>query len=412
MARSLLLFGATLIDGTGAPPVEDGALLVEGGRIARVGRSGEFPRPPDAEEIDLTRLFLLPGFVDAHAHFLVTGRRLRDLALAPYSLPFFHAARHLHETLMAGVTSARDASGADLGVKRAVEDRLVYGPRLSIAIAALSRTGGFADGWLPSGHRLPAFLPHPGRPSGLCDGPEEFRRMAREVLRAGADVLKIWATGVPRDAGEEARTEISAAELAAAAEEAKRAGVPLMVHASGSEGATLAANAGAASVERGVRLDAAACDALARKGVFLVPSLLSSALAAEAASDPRAAPLAGADRARRLLDEHVASVGRALKAGVKIAMGSDAGTVPHGENLRELAWLAKAGLSPLHALSAGTRHGAEVLGMEKETGTLQPGKRADLVAVRRNPLEDLESLARRDNLALVMKDGEIVHRTV
>lgn len=412
MARSILLIGATLLDGTGAPPVEDSAVLVEGGRILRAGRTGEVSPPAGAEEIDATGLFLLPGFVDAHVHLLLTGMRLRDLVATPFSLPFFQAARHLHETLLAGVTTARDAGGADLGVKRAVEDRLVYGPRLAIAITALTRTGGYAEGWMPSGRRLPTYLPHPGRPSGTCDGPDGVRRKVREVLRAGADVVKLCATGGPRLGGEDSRTEFTPAELAAAVEEAKRAGVPVMAHANGAEGAALAASAGAASVEHGVRLDDAACDAMARRGAFLVPTLLASAAAAEAGPDAGAASLMVAERAKRILDEHLASVTRAVKAGVKIAMGSDAGVAPHGENLRELVWLGRAGLSPMQALVAGTRTGAELLGMDKDAGTVQAGKRADLVAVRRNPLQDLETLTRREDLVLVMKDGEIVHRAL
>ncbi|MHC4600960.1 MAG: amidohydrolase family protein [Planctomycetota bacterium] len=407
MPESTLIFGATIIDGKGGPPLPDGAVLVGETRIEKVGKVGSFPTPKGAEAVDATGRFLLPGFVDAHCHLLFAAEELPDADDPPFSLPYFQAARNLHETLLSGVLTVRDAGGADLGVKRAVDVGYVFGPSLLLSITPLSPTGGPADGTQVSGRNREPLIPHPGRPAGVCDGEESVRAKVREVIRAGADVIKVYATDGPAQDGGDPPPLFTAGELAAVVEEGRSRGLRVMAHAQGSEAALLAAEAGVASIEHGFRLDARAIRALAKAGTVLVPTLVVSAAAAEAARHDE-----DKEEGRRAAEahrEHLASVRRAVKAGVRIALGSNGGRLPHGEALQELPLLAEAGLSPSEVIVAATRNGAELLGLQEDVGVIEEGKQADLVLLRKNPLENLGVPARRENILLLMKEGEIIH---
>jgi imidazolonepropionase-like amidohydrolase len=250
-------------------------------------------------------------------------------------------------------------------------------------------------------------VPHPGRPDGVCDGVEGARTKIRQLDRAGADVVRIYATGFVASPGIEMPPLFSQEELTTMVGEARSRGLPVVAHCHGSVGAVMAAKAGVAGIERGVNLDARSAAALAKNGVYLVPTLSASAAAVEMAGDGP-----NRDRAKRIFDAHLQSVRRAVKEGVKIALGSGAGPVPHGEALTELLLLSEAGLSATEAIAAATVNGADLLGAKGELGSIQKGKRADLLLLRKNPLEDLSSPADRENTGLIMKDGEIVHRVM
>ncbi|MDE3216741.1 MAG: amidohydrolase family protein, partial [Gemmatimonadota bacterium] len=181
-----LIRNGTLIDGTGAAPIPDGAVLIRDDRIAAVGRLASLQRPASAvTEIDAGGGTIMPGLIDAHVHLTVQLEGMIQYATTPFSLNFYLALVYLRRTLDAGITSVRDAGGADLGLKRALEMGLVDGPRMLISIVPLSITGGHLDFWLPSGQTLGLFTPHPGLPNGICDGVDEVRHKVREVLRAG-----------------------------------------------------------------------------------------------------------------------------------------------------------------------------------------------------------------------------------
>ncbi|MHC5040626.1 MAG: metal-dependent hydrolase family protein [Planctomycetota bacterium] len=407
MPDNTLVFGAIVLDGKGGPPLEDGAVLVRDTRIEKTGRVGSFPVPKDVVKIDATGGCLVPGFIDTHSHILFAEGDLPDSEDPPFSLPYFQAARNLHETLLSGVLTVRDAGGADLGVKRAVEVGYVFGPSLLLSITPLSPTGGPADGTQVSGRKREPLIPHPGRPTGVCDGEEGVRAKVREVIRAGADVIKVYATGRLTAGGEDPPPLFTAAELSAVVDEARTRGLRVMAHAQGSEAARFAAEAGVASIEHGYRLNAKAIRALAKAGTVLVPTLAASAAAAEAARHSGDAE--NAERAAGIHREHLASVRRAVKAGVRIALGSNGGRRPHGEALQELALLAEAGLSPADVIVAATRNGAELLGLQEDVGVIEAGKQADLVLLRKNPLDDLASPTRKENVLLLMKEGEIIH---
>ena len=408
------VFNGTLIDGTGRASLADAALLIEDNVIQSVGREAEVPRPAGAREIDARAGWILPGLIDCHVHFLLEGVNVAQAMATPMSLEFYRAIDRMRRTLDAGVTSVREAGGADLGVKRAVEDGLVAGPRMQISVSILTTTGGHVDFTMRDGTPFQLLPSFPGRPDGRCDGADEVRKKAREVLRAGAEVLKVCTTGgvlSPTDHPE--FTQFSPAELEALVQEgAYRRGTKVMAHAQGTEGIKNAVRAGIHSIEHGVYLDNEAIDLMCAHGTFLVPTLLAVVSVIEIGRGTGAMPEWALRKAEEVYAAHRESIAKAHKAGVRIAMGTDAGVFPHGRNLRELSLLTEVGLSPMEALVATTRTAAECLGWQDRVGTLEPGKLADVVVARGDPLTDVHALADPANIALVLKDGAVMKNTL
>lgn len=402
MTRTLL-HGGQILDGTGSPAA-DGDLVLADGRIADVGVGLD-----GDEQVDVSGLTLLPGLFDCHVHVTMSGIDLLRRLQQPFSYQFFQAAANLRATLECGITTVRDAGGADLGVQRAVQDGLVDGPRLQISVTPLSQTGGHGDGWLPSGVSTTLLPGYPARPPGLVDGPEEMRKRVREIIRAGANVIKVMTSGgvlSPRDSPQHAHFRPD--ELAALMAEANAVGLPVMAHAQATEGIKNAIRAGVRSVEHGVYLDDEAIEMMLAAGTWLVPTLIAPKAVLAAAAGGTQLHEGVAAKAAALIEAHRDSFARAAGAGVKIAMGTDSGVGPHGSNLDELAAMAEAGMKPLEVLTATTQSAAELLGIGDDTGTLQPGKRADVVAVAGDPL-DLESLKSR--IRAVYQDGRLVRGT-
>ena len=249
--RFTLFENGALIDGNGGAPLANAAVLVEDNRIVRVGPRAGMDVPADITVIDAQGGVILPGFIDTHVHIMIEGINIPTMMTSPFSLKFYEAARHMRNTIDAGITSVRDAGGADVGVKQAVEQGMVVGPRLQISITALSITGGHGDGWMPSGVTLDLMPAYPGMPDAICDGVEGVRQKVREVLRAGAEVVKICSTGgvlSPTDHPE--FTQFSPEELAVIVQEAEyRRGIKVMSHAQGADGIKNALRAGIHSIE-------------------------------------------------------------------------------------------------------------------------------------------------------------------
>ncbi len=405
-----LIHNGSLIDGNGGAPLPNAAVLVDGNRITAVGVPEQLDVPPDATRIDAQGGTILPGFIDTHVHLMFEGINIPQIMTRPFSLNFYQAIRFMRRTLDAGVTSVRDAGGADVGVKRAVEEGLIDGPRMQVSITALTITGGHGDGWMLSGNEFKLFPSYPGNPDGRCDGPEDVRRKVREVLRAGADVIKVHATGgvlSPTDHPE--FTQFSPQELEIIVQEAHyRRGVKVMAHAQGSEGVKNAVRAGIHSIEHGIYLDDEAIELMLERGTFLVPTLVAPVGVLEAGERDGSMPEYGVRKAREVVDAHRDSIGRAYRAGVKIAMGTDAAVVPHGTNLRELGLMYDVGMQPMDVLVASTKTAAECLGWQDRVGTLEAGKLADIVISTVDPLADIRALANNDTIALVMKNGVVV----
>ena len=397
----LLFAGASIVDGTGSDPaVAD--VTVEDGRIVEVGRGLD-----GDERIDLDGKALLPGLFDCHTHVVVSSIDTMNLIQTPFSYRFFQAARNLEATLRIGITTVRDAGGADLGVKQAVADGLVNGPRMHISLSMLSQTGGHGDGWMPFGGFVDALLTeHPGVPDTIVDGADEMRQKVRELIRMGADVIKVATSGgvlSPRDKPTHAHFRLE--ELEVLVEEATAAGIFVMAHAQATPGIKNAIRAGIRSIDHGIYLDDEAIEMMLERGTWLVPTLVAPRGVIDAADAGAAIPEASVTKAREVVETHAASFARAVAAGVKVAMGTDSGVTPHGRNLRELALMLEGGMSPMQTIEATTRSAAELMGLEDELGTLEPGKRADLVVVKGDPL-DVSTLA--DRIDAVYRDGEKV----
>ena len=381
MTRTVLA-GGRVFDGTGSA-IADADVAFDGGVIVGVGTGLD-----GDEQVDVGGMTVLPGFFDCHVHVMVSGIDLARRLQRPFSYQFYEAAANLAATLDCGITTVRDAAGADLGVQRAVQDGLVDGPRMQISVSALSQTGGHGDGWLPSGVATPLMAPHPGRPPGLVDGPEEMRKRVREIIRAGADVIKVHTSGgvlSPRDHPKHAQFRPD--ELAALMAEATAAGLPVMAHAQAADGIKNAVRAGVRSIEHGIYLDDEAIDLMLRTGTWLVPTLAAPHAVLNAASSGRHLHDGVAEKAQQVVAAHAAAFARAVDAGVRIAMGTDSGVGPHGSNLDELPLMAAGGMTPAQVLAATTMSSAELLGLGDEAGSIMPGKRADLVVLAGDPFD-------------------------
>jgi imidazolonepropionase-like amidohydrolase len=312
--------------------------------------------------------------------------------------------------LHAGVTSARDAGGADLGVKRAIEGGFVNGPKLKISISPLTITGGHFDAWLPSGMQLYLLSPpYPGSPAGICDGVDEIRKRVRDILRCGADVIKTCSTGgvmAPTDHPE--FTQFTIQELEVMVQESTmRRGKKVMVHAQGLEGIKNAVIAGVHSIEHGIYLDNEVIDLMLEKKTFLVPTLLAIHSVIEGEYPQRVK-----DEAKRIQESHQKSIEKAHKAGVKIAMGTDSGVMEHGRNLEELKLMYDIGMTPMEAIIAGTSTAAQCLEVHQDTGTIAEGKVADLILVKENPLKNISSLSNVENIKVIFQDGKEVKNLI
>ncbi len=392
--------GGRIFDGTAALPQAD--VAVEDGRIAAVG-----PRLDGDERVDVTGRTLLPGLFDCHVHVMFEPANL-DLVTdleRPFSYQFYVALKNLRATLEAGITTVRDAGYADLGVKQAVQDGLIPGPRLRIAVNMLSQTGGHGDGWMVSGYDLTT-LSYPGFPPGQVDGADEMRRAVRQLIRAGADHLKVFTSGgvlSPRD--DPRHGHFSDAELAALVEEANRAGVHVLAHAQGAPGIKAAVRAGVRSIEHGIYLDDEAIALMLERGTWFVPTLVAPRGVLDAVDAGARIPEAMVRKAREVVEIHRSAFRRAVAAGVKIAMGTDSGVTPHGANLRELALMRDGGMDPVAVLHATTQSAADLMDLGSELGSLEPGKRADLVVVEGDPFafDDL-----RDRIRAVYQDGRLL----
>ncbi len=389
MPDSVFLAGVHVLDpGGGFTGPAD--VSVTGGRIAGVGRGLRPGR--DQPRLDGGGLWLMPGVFDCHLHAGLASFDQLELMRTPFSRRVLETAHTLRRTLAAGVTFVRDAGIADAGVRDAVAAGLVPGPELQVSVAALGTTGGHGDGFLagpgtdcPVDYMLPDY---PGRPPYLADGPAGFRAAVRLLARAGADWIKLLATGgVLSAAGGEFPAELGEDEIGAAMAEATARGRPVMVHALGGPALRQAVQAGARSIEHGVFLTEADAALMAARGCALVPTLVIYDQLAAMARDGRLAG-ARADRARAVGARLGEAVAIARAAGVPIALGSDFGhRDDHGRNLAEIALLHRAGLSPEEALLAATAAGAELCGASARLGRIAAGYQFDAILLDESPAD-------------------------
>lgn len=394
--RTLLAGGHVFdsVDGT----IAAGDVAIEDDRIVGVG-----PGLDGDTSVDCAGLTLLPGLFDCHVHMTFSGDLdwLRSFQRG-FSYQFFEATRNLRRTLDIGITTARDAGFTDIGVKQAIEDGVVEGPRLRIAVTMLSQTGGHGDGIMPCGVDVnpPAY---PGMPSSVVDGPESVRARTREILRAGADHIKIAASGgVLSPTSDPQLAQFLPDEIDEIVAVARAADTYVMAHAQSAAGIKNALRAGVRSIEHGVYLDDEAIELMLGNEVWLVPTLMAPRGVLDAIERGEQLPDRIVQKAHEVAAAHAESFRRAVSAGVRIAMGTDTGVTPHGENLRELSLMADGGMTPAAVLRATTLEAARLMRLEHELGSLEAGKRADVVAIAGDALslDDLHTRIRQ-----VWKDG-------
>jgi imidazolonepropionase-like amidohydrolase len=394
-----------LIDGTGAAPVEDVVVLIRGERIEAVG-SG-LAIPDGAEVIDLGDVTLLPGLIDLHTHLVNDPEihwedELLDATPAHMALA---AARNARITLEAGFTTVRDMGTSwpyvDVDLRNAIDAGWLPGPRMIVAGAYVSATGGAGD--------AAQFSPYVRVPAAetLADGPDEIRKAVRSHLKQGADFIKVLATGAVLSRGlPPGAQQYSEEELRTAVLEAGRWGRPVAAHAHGAEGIKAALRAGVLTVDHGSMLDDEAIRMLRPREAFYVPTLYTSTHVLANAEDG-VIPPAQVERSRQIQGQKHASFQRALEAGLDIPFATDAGVIPHGLNAREMVLRVELGEPAMQTLVSATSLAAEVLGREDELGRVAPGYLADLVAVPGNPLEDITVMER---VSWVMRGGVVVGR--
>ena len=389
----LILAGARLFDGSGFEPVVERAVVVERGRIGAVIPEGR--HPAEATVLRLDGLTLLPGLINCHIHLCLGAEAdpVRALAEEPPAATAIKAVVRARQTVAAGVTTVRDLGGRDgvaLAVRDAVRAGLVPGPRVLAAAQGICMTGG--HGW---------------RFAREADGPDEVRRAVREQLKAGADVIKLLATGGVLTPGvEPGSPQLTPEEIRAAIDEARKAGRRTAAHAQAEAGIAACVDAGITTIEHGIFLSEPIAARMAREGIALVATLVAPQ-AIVAGGIAAGIPEFAVRKSEAVRARHLESFQLALRLGVPIAAGTDAGTPlnPHGSIVPELELMVQAGMTPLAAISAATSVAARVLGLEAETGRIAPGLAADLIAVAGNPGERIGTLA---DVRLVLAGGRIV----
>ena len=397
-AQVKAIYFGKVIDGQGKI-ITNAVVLVKADRIVQVGTEKEVVVPANAESIDLKAYTAIPGLIDAHTHMSFYWDKTPgsnpwgQLGTLGPAVTVFLAQENARKALETGVTTVRDLGSSDnmdLALRDLINRGAMTGPRMFVAGNGLHISS--------SPYKIGA-IPDPGQ----CDGVEAVQRVARQQLAAGADWIKMYgSTGSDQDVT--GFQTFSYEEMKAAADVAHYAGKRIAIHSYGPDGARDAVRAGTNTVEHAIDIDDATLATMARKGIIYVPTVEHNryyiAHRQEYGYDSSTVA-----RLNQYVDKNFATLKRALKAKVKIAMGSDAVFTGFGENTRELAWFVKAGMSPAQALQTATTTGAEMLGMEKQLGAIAPGYLADLVAVEGDPLKDINVVI--NHVKWVMKAGKV-----
>jgi imidazolonepropionase-like amidohydrolase len=405
--KVIVIKAARMFDGKGERVVSPGIVVVSGGKIQAVGPNAAIPA--GAEVIDLGDATLLPGFMDAHTH--LSGEASDDWkqdeldslkkSAAEVALD---ATVHARKTLMIGFTTVRDVGSGDfvdVGLRNAIRNGKVVGPRMLVAVRGIGATGGHCDPTV--GYRPDLFDRGSGIDAAVANGPDAIRAVVRLNIKDGADVIKVCATGGVLSLNDDVRSpQLTQGELDALVDEAHARGRKTAAHAHGAEGAKRAIRAGIDSIEHGSFLDDEALDLMKTKGTFLVATLMAPEGLRERLDKGAYFPPPVEAKARQAIASIRSMFRKAVTKRVRIAFGTDAAVYPHGRNAEEFRHMVELGMRPVDALKAATSVNAELFGVSDRLGTLEPGKLADIIAVPGDPTTDIRQTER---VFFVMKEG-------
>lgn len=397
---SQFIANARIIDGT-SRVLDDRFITIDGERIADIQPMSDFPASPSGTVIDAAGRTVMPGIIDCHVHLSIDGDAdpIGQVLADSDGLAALRMAANANKTIAAGITTVRDLGAknhVDFAFRRAVEDGLHRAsPRLVLSGRPVTMTGG-----------------HCWQFGRQADGPDEVRRAAREQIRAGADCIKLMATGGILTQGNEiGAAQLEEAEMRAAIEEADKAGKLSAVHAHGASGIKNGLRAGVQTVEHAYFLDDEGIQMMLDRGAWLVPTAAAVGLVVDKGLEAGISAHV-VEKAQSAIESQRATCRKAWQAGVRIAMGTDAGTPynRHGENAQELAAMVDVGMSPMEAIVASTLKGAQLLGLDDRLGTIESGKAADLLIVESDPLADISILRDPKRISHVFKAGTLMAR--
>jgi imidazolonepropionase-like amidohydrolase len=401
-----VVYAGRLIDGTSNTVRTNVSVIIEGDRIREI-REGR-ATIPGAEIIDLSDETVMPGLIDSHTHLTLqigrdTGNPLSSIARRDSEIALT-ASLYARRTLLAGFTTVRDVGATgfvDVSLRDAISAGTIQGPRMFVATRSLGITGGHGD----IGGVREDLLAEPDWRSGIVNSPEDAVRAVRYNAKYGASLIKIFATGgVLSLADASLEQHFTFEEMKAVCDTARLLGLKVAAHAHGAAGIKTAIRAGVASIEHGSYLDDEAIGLFKQHGTYLVATIIAGKTVENAAKIRGFFPPAIAEKALKAGPLIQQAFGRASRAGVKIAFGTDAGVYPHGQNAKEFEYMVEAGMRPIDAILSATRGGADLLDQSASIGSLQPGRFADLVAVKGDPTSDVKLL---QNMSFVMKGGKV-----
>lgn len=403
-AQKTLIWCGSLIDGVSDKAKNDVTIVIDQHKITGI-QNGFVKAATGDKVIDLRNRTVMPGWIDCHVHLSL------EIGATSYLDEFrlneadyiYRSVNYAKTTLMTGFTTVRDAGGGVvISMKRAINQGVMVGPRIYAAGTAIGSTGSHGD---PTNGYRSDLMGDPGIKEGVANGADEAMKAVRQRYKEGSDVIKMVATGGVMDVSSDSKgAQFTEEEMRAIVETAKDYGLRVMAHGHGAEGIKRALRAGVTSIEHGTLMDDECIALFKEKGAWYVPTVIAGRSVADSAKKPGYFPPEVAAKALEIGPKIQATLGRAYKAGVKIAFGTDAGVYKHGKNWLEFTYMIEAGMPAMEAIKAATIHAAELIGIGEQVGSIEVGKLADIVAVDGDPLKDAQAFGR---VMFVMKDGVV-----